>query len=54
MTAKIIGHNVEAITLVNGLKWLDLLARIPAVSLPRITAIKILAKVRNMPYYNII
>ena len=54
MTAKIIGHNVEVITLVNGLKWLEVLARIPAVSLPRNTAIKILARVRNMTYYNII
>ena len=54
MTAKIIGHNVEVITLVNGLKWLEVLARIPAVSLHRNTAIKILARVRNMTYYNII
>ena len=50
ITARIIKRNVEVITEVNGLKRLELLARIPAVTMRLNTVLKILAKVRNIRY----
>ena len=52
MTAKLMKMTVQVIKQVNGLRRLELLARIPAVALRLTTAIKILAKVRNMRYAN--
>ena len=48
MTARTIKLNAEVITQVNGLKRSELLARIPAATMLLNTAIKILAKVRNI------
>ena len=50
MTARTIKLNAEVITQVNGLKRSELLARIPAATMLLNTAIKILAKVRNIRY----
>ena len=48
ITARTIKRNAEVITQVNGLKRSELLARIPAATMLLNTAIKILAKVRNI------
>ena len=54
MTAKIIWSNVEAITPVNGLRRLKVHARKPAVAMRLNIVIKIVAKVRNRTFINMI
>ena len=54
MTAKIIWCIVKVITQVTGLKRLKVPARVPAVFMSRNIVIKIVAKVRNRKYINMI